>query len=61
MGYADGMTAKALKEAMRRVEACPAKAQEALAGIDRGLKAARKGRFATDGEVEAVLAGHRRA
>jgi hypothetical protein len=32
-----------------------------LAGIDRGLKAAREGRFATDEEVEAVLAKHRRA
>jgi len=32
-----------------------------LAGIDRGLKAAREGRFATDEEVEAVVARHRRA
>jgi hypothetical protein len=32
-----------------------------LAGIDRGLKAAREGRFATDEQVEAVLAKHRRA
>lgn len=32
-----------------------------LEGIDRGLKAAREGRFATDEEVEAVLARHRRA
>ena len=31
-----------------------------LAGIDRGLKAARDGRFATDAEVEAVFAKHRR-
>jgi hypothetical protein len=31
-----------------------------LAGIDRGLKAAREGRFATDMEVEAVFAKHRR-
>jgi predicted transcriptional regulator len=31
-----------------------------LAGIDRGLKAAREGRFATDAEVEAVFAKHRR-
>jgi hypothetical protein len=31
-----------------------------LAGIDRGLKAAREGRFATDEEVEAVFAKHRR-
>lgn len=30
-----------------------------LAGIDRGLKAANEGRFATDEEVEAVLAKHR--
>lgn len=34
---------------------------EELAGIDRGLKAAREGRFATDGEVEAVRAKHRRS
>ena len=33
---------------------------EELAGIDRGLKAAREGRFATDEQVEAVLAKHRR-
>jgi predicted transcriptional regulator len=34
--------------------------REELAGIDRGLKAAREGRFATDAEVEAVFAKHRR-
>jgi predicted transcriptional regulator len=34
---------------------------EELAGIDRGLEAARKGAFATDEEVAAVLAKHRRA
>lgn len=34
---------------------------EELEGIDRGLKAAREGRFATDKEVEAVFAKHRRA
>jgi predicted transcriptional regulator len=33
---------------------------EELAGIDRGLGAARAGRFATDEEVAAVLAKHRR-
>jgi predicted transcriptional regulator len=33
---------------------------EELAGIDRGLKAAREGRFATEEEVEAVFAKHRR-
>ena len=32
---------------------------EELAGIDRGLKDARAGRFATDEEVEAVFAKHR--
>jgi hypothetical protein len=32
-----------------------------LAGIDRGLKDAREGRFATDAEVEAVFAKHRKA
>lgn len=31
-----------------------------LAGIDRGLKAAREGRFATDDELEAVLTKRRR-
>jgi hypothetical protein len=31
-----------------------------LAGIDRGLKAAREGRFASEEELEAVLAKHRR-
>jgi predicted transcriptional regulator len=31
-----------------------------LAGIDRGLKAAREGRFATEDEFEAMLAKHRR-
>jgi hypothetical protein len=77
------MTAKALKEALRRAETWPQEAQEELAeialeidaglkggtyratpeelaGIDRGLKAAREGRFATDEEVEAVLAKRRR-
>jgi predicted transcriptional regulator len=34
---------------------------EDLKGIDRGLKAAREGRFASYGEVEAVFAKHRRA
>ena len=33
---------------------------EELAGIDRGLKAAQDGRFATDEEVAAVFAEHRR-
>jgi predicted transcriptional regulator len=32
-----------------------------LAGIDRGLKAARDGRFATEEQVEAVIAKHRPA
>ena len=32
-----------------------------LAGIDRGLKAADEGRFATKKQVEAVFAKHRRA
>jgi len=35
--------------------------KEELAGIDRGLRAAREGRFATDAEVEAVFVKHRRA
>jgi len=34
---------------------------EELAGIDRGLRAAREGRFATDKQVAAVFAKHRRA
>jgi predicted transcriptional regulator len=34
---------------------------EELAGIDRGLRAAREGRFATDTDVDAVFAKHRRA
>ena len=33
---------------------------EELAGIDRGLRAAEAGQFATDAEVEAVFAKHRR-
>ncbi len=33
---------------------------EELEGIDRGLKAARQGRFATDEEVKGVLTKHRR-
>jgi predicted transcriptional regulator len=78
------MTAKALKNALQRVEAWPEHAQDMLAelaleidkelregkyratpaelaGIDRGLKAAREGRFASDDEVEAVIAKHRPA
>ena len=35
--------------------------QEELEGIDRGLEAVREGRFASDEEVEAVFAEHRRA
>jgi hypothetical protein len=34
---------------------------EELAGIDRGLRAAREGRFATDQQVDAVFAKHRQA
>lgn len=34
---------------------------EELVGIDRGLKAAREGRFATDEEVAEVFAKHRRS
>ena len=32
-----------------------------LRGIDRGLKAAREGRVASDADVEAVFAKHRRS
>jgi predicted transcriptional regulator len=78
------MAAKALKDAMQRVESWPEEAQEELAeialdidaslrgktyhatraeldGIDRGLKAADEGRFATDQEVAAMIAKHRRS
>lgn len=34
--------------------------REELAGIDRGLKAAREGRFAKDEDVAAVFTKHRR-
>ena len=34
---------------------------EERAGIDRGLEAAREGRFATDADVEAAVSKHRRA
>jgi predicted transcriptional regulator len=34
---------------------------EELAAIDRGLRDAAEGRFATDAEVEAVFAKHRRS
>jgi len=34
---------------------------EELAGIDRGLRAAAEGRFATDKKVEAVFAKFRRS
>jgi hypothetical protein len=34
---------------------------EELAGIDRGLESAREDRFASDEQVEAILAKHRRA
>jgi predicted transcriptional regulator len=82
--YIDFMTAKTLKDALRRVETWPEHAQDMLAelaleidqelreglyhatpaelaGIDRGLKASREGRFAADDEVEAVIAKHRPA
>jgi len=78
------MTAKALKDALERVETWPEHAQDMLAevaleidaelregryratpaelaGIDRGLKAAHEGRFATGEQVEAVIAKHRPA
>ena len=35
--------------------------QDELAGIDRGLEAARNERFATDRDVESIFAKHRRA
>lgn len=35
--------------------------QGELIGIDRGLKAAREGRFATDDDVAQVLAKYRRS
>lgn len=77
------MKTKRLAEALVRIEAWPAEAQDRLAeialdieaaisgeeydptpeeleGIDRGLREAAEGRFATDREVEAVLAKLRR-
>ena len=77
------MKTKRLTEALERIEAWPADAQDRLAeialdiedalsgkeysptpeeleGIDRGLRAAAEGRFATDQEVEAVFAKFRR-
>ncbi|MBX9701474.1 MAG: hypothetical protein K2X74_18715 [Acetobacteraceae bacterium] len=82
--YHAAMTTKALAEAMKRVEAWPAHAQEELAaialdldeamragphhatpdelaGIDRGLAAARSGRLAQPGQVDAVFAKPRPA
>ena len=76
------MTAKALRDALQRVETWPTEAQqelaeialeidavlqggayratpEELAGIDKGIEAAREGRLATDHELETVLAKHR--
>ena len=84
VAYTVDMTAKALKDALKRVETWPEEAQQELAeialeidaglsggaylatpdelrGIDRGLKAAREGRFATDADVKAVLRKHRPA
>jgi predicted transcriptional regulator len=84
MAYNLSMTAKALKEALQRVETWPEQAQDMLAelaleidqemregkyhatpaelaGIDRGLKAASEGWFATDEQIEAVIAKHRPA
>ena len=78
------MTAKILKEVMRRVETWPEQAQtelaqivleidagleggiyhaspEELAGVDRRLKAAREGRFATDDQVDRAFEKHRPA
>jgi len=34
--------------------------EEEIAGIERGLRAAEEGRFATEQEVEAVFAKHKR-
>jgi predicted transcriptional regulator len=78
------MTAKKLKDVLKRVEAWPEAAQaelaelaleidaelgtgkyhatpKELAGIDRGLKAAREGRFATDERIEELFKKHRPA
>jgi predicted transcriptional regulator len=55
-----------LAQVAREIEAALGQATyratpEELAGIDRGLRAAAEGRFATDEEVEAVFAKYRRA
>lgn len=78
------MKTKRLAQALERIEAWPADAQDALAdiardidesltqgnyvptpeelaGIDRGLRDAEAGRFATEAEVEAALAMFKRA
>jgi predicted transcriptional regulator len=47
-------------EAEVNAGAYPASSEE-LAGIDRGLRDAADGKFATDAEVEAVFAKHRRS
>ena len=77
--YISPVKTKSLAQALERVEAWPAHAQDELAeiardideslrkgdyepseaelaGIDRGLRAADEGRFATGAEVEAALA-----
>jgi predicted transcriptional regulator len=78
------MKTKSLTQALERVEAWPARAQDELAvialdidaglkddiyrptpeeleGIDRGLRDAEQGRFATEEEVEAAFAKFRGA
>jgi hypothetical protein len=78
------MTAKKLRDVLRRVEAWPEAAQvelaelaleidaglgagkyhatpEELAGIRRGLKAAREGRFATEEQIEELFKKQRPA
>ena len=55
------MTAKKLTDVLQRVEAWPEAAQAELAGVDRGLKAAREGRVATTEQVERLFDKHRPA
>jgi predicted transcriptional regulator len=57
--YRYTMKTKNLTQVLERVEAWPPEAQDApaeFAGIDRGLRDAEQGRFATDEQVDAAFA-----
>jgi predicted transcriptional regulator len=49
------------KPVLKRVAGTYRATPEELAGIDRGLKAAREGRFATDDQIEELFKKHRPA